>query len=73
MLTKKTLTIARTSVLFSQRPFHKATKEFNIQYQQASLGENFQPKQFSKEEILQTIDPKSVVRKEPHYEYKDIP
>ena len=44
-----------------------------MSYQQASLGENFQPKQFSKDEIMQTIDPKTMVRKEPHYEYRDIP
>ena len=27
----------------------------------------------SEEEILKTIDPKAMVRKEPHYEYKDLP
>ena len=37
------------------------------------MGENFQPKKFSKDEILQTIDPKTITKKEPHYEYKDIP
>ena len=48
-------------------------KNFNVEYQQATLGENFQPKQFSPEEILKTVDPKAMVKKEPHYEYKDLP
>ena len=73
MLTKHTLRLAERTLAVSQRTFHKATKDFNINYQKASLGENFQPKQFSKDEIIQTIDPKSMVKKEPHYEYKDMP
>ena len=53
--------------------FHKPNKTLNIDYQQATLGENFQPKNFSQEEVLKTIDPKTMVRKEPHYEYRDLP
>ena len=56
---------------FATRTFHKPKS--TITYQKASLGENFQPKQFSKEEILSTIDPKTITKKEPHYEYKDMP
>ena len=55
------------------KSFHKAAKDLKVEYQQASLGENFQPKQFSKDEILKSIDPKAMVQKEPHYEYKDLP
>lgn len=60
---------------FSRSAFHKATNEkvINIEYQQATLGENFQPKKFSQEEILKTIDPKAMVKKEPSYEYKELP
>ncbi|CDW83684.1 UNKNOWN [Stylonychia lemnae] len=54
------------------RSFHKPNKP-HIEYHPAQVGVNFQPKEISQEEILKTIDPKAMVRKEPSYEYKDIP
>ena len=64
---------AKILVPFIRSAFHQPTKPMSITYQQAIIGENFQPKKFSKDEILQTIDPKTITKKEPHYEYKDIP
>ena len=60
-------------ILNMQREFHAPNKKIKVEYQQATLGENFQPKQFSQEEVLKTIDPKTMVKKEPNYEWKDLP
>ena len=34
-------------ILNMQREFHAPNKKIKVEYQQATLGENFQPKQFS--------------------------
>ena len=47
--------------------------ELKIQYEKAELGKNATPKDFSQEEILSTVDPKTMVKKEPSYEYRDLP
>ena len=47
--------------------------ELKIQYEKAELGKNATPKDFSVEEIMQTVDPKTMVKKEPSYEYRDLP
>ena len=47
--------------------------ELKIQYENAEFGVNVSPKEFSAEEIMQTVDPKTMVKKEPSYEYRDLP
>ena len=47
--------------------------EMKIQYEKAELGKNASPKDFSAEEILSTVDPKTMLKKEPSYEYRDLP
>ena len=47
--------------------------EMKIQYEKAELGKNATPGDFSKEEVLSTIDPKTMLKKEPSYEFRALP
>ena len=49
------------------------SSELKIQYEKAELGKNASPGDFSKEDILSTIDPKTMLKKEPTYEYRELP
>ena len=44
-----------------------------IQYEKAKLGVNTHPKELSEDDIMQTVDPKTMVKKEPSYEYRNLP
>ena len=47
--------------------------ELKINYEKAQFGVNTNPKDFSKEDIMKSIDPKTMLKKEPSYEYREIP
>ena len=65
----------QTTRLFQLRAFAMTDKnsEMKIQYEKAELGKNANPSEFSKEEILSTVDPKTMIKKEPSYEYREVP
>ena len=47
--------------------------ELKIQYEKAELGKNVSQKDFKAEEIISTVDPKAMIKKDSSYEYRDLP
>ena len=47
--------------------------ELKIQYEKAEFGKNTSPSEFSQEDIMATVDPKTMLKKEPSYEYREVP
>ncbi len=70
MMNKRSISIAQVLM----RSFHKVDKSrIEINYTPAVIGQNVHPNDLSPEDVLKTIDPKTISIKEPSYEFKDPP
>ena len=61
------------SRFFSTSGSNPSGMDKNLQFQNADLDTNAKPSEFDKDTIMQQIDPKTMLKKEPSYEYRELP